>query len=70
MLIIPKMNDNVNSSQNIDLQIDNDVYIIDSSDIKEYDKMIENMKKELLLCKLKLNYLERTVVLMLEESYH
>ena len=64
------MNDNVNSSQNIDLQIDNDVYIIDSSDIKEYDKMIENMKKELLLCKLKLNYLERTVVLMLEESYH
>ena len=70
MLIIPKMNANVNSGQNIDLQIDNDTYIIDSNDIKEYEKMIENMKKELLWGKLKLNYLERIVVLMLEESYH
>jgi len=70
MLIIPKMNDNVNSGQNINLQIDNDVYIIESSDIKEYEIMIENMKKELLWCKMKLNYLERIVLLMLEESYH
>jgi hypothetical protein len=66
------MNDNVNSGQNMDLQgdNDNDIYIIDSSDMTEYDKMIENMKKELLWCKLKLNYLENIVSVMLEESYH
>ena len=34
------------------------------------DIMIENMKKELLWCKLKLNYLENIVSVMLEESYH
>jgi putative heme degradation protein len=66
------MDDNVNSGQNMDLQgdNDNDIYIIDSSDMTEYDKMIENMKKELLWCKLKLNYLENIVSVMLEESYH
>ena len=64
------MDDNVNSGQNMDLQGDNDIYIIDSSDMTEYDKMIENMKKELLWCKLKLNYLENIVSVMLEESYH
>ena len=36
------MDDNVNSGQNMDLQgdNDNDIYIIDSSDMTEYDKMI------------------------------
>lgn len=56
-------------TERLDLQINKDEYITDSSDILEYDKMIENMKKELLLCKLKLNYLERLVSYMIIKSY-
>jgi alpha-D-ribose 1-methylphosphonate 5-phosphate C-P lyase len=37
-------------------------YVVDSSDMEEYEIMIENMKKELLLCKLKINYLERIIL--------
>ncbi len=29
-------------------------YVVDSSDTEEYEIMIENIKKELLLCKLKI----------------
>jgi len=43
-------------------------YIFDSSEIEEYETMIENMKKELLCCKLKLNYLEKLVLVMLENN--
>jgi len=45
-------------------------YIIESDDMKDCYKIIENMKKDLLWCKLKLNYLEKLVLLMLEKSYN
>lgn len=46
-------------------------YVFDSSEFEEckmIEMMIENMKKELLWCKLKMNYLERIFLAMLENS--
>jgi hypothetical protein len=45
-------------------------YVVDSSDMEEYEIMIENMKKELLLCKLKINYLERIILTMIDKKYY
>lgn len=45
-------------------------YVVDSSDTEEYEMMIENMKKELLLCKLKINYLERIILTMIDKKYY